>query len=127
MIFPAGDTVLPAGMSRLKIPSNGLNRNGRRRYIKANAPLIRYDLIRSSHYLSKFAVFDSTGRVTAEYAGEHVIVAAGLLSIRTGTMRPVRSAMCWRRILPAVRRTMSFTRRRLRLIGNHPKRPFVLV
>jgi hypothetical protein len=43
--------------------------------LKANDPLIRYDLIRSGHYLSKFAVFDSTGHVTAEYAGEHVIKA----------------------------------------------------
>jgi hypothetical protein len=43
--------------------------------LKANDPLIRYDLIRADHYYSKAVMFDSTGQITFEYLGEHLIRA----------------------------------------------------
>jgi hypothetical protein len=43
--------------------------------LKANDPLIRYDLIRPGHYHTKFVTFDTAGHVTTEMVGEHVIKA----------------------------------------------------
>src|ERR1700722_17807630 len=43
--------------------------------LKANDPLIRYDLIRSGHYYNKAIIFDSSGRVSFEWVGDHVITA----------------------------------------------------
>lgn len=46
--------------------------------LKANDPLIRYDLIRAGHYYSKGAAFDSTGHITFEFFSEHVVKADSL-------------------------------------------------
>lgn len=41
--------------------------------LRANDPIIRYDLIRPAHFHEKITVFDSTGQATAEWLSEHVI------------------------------------------------------
>jgi hypothetical protein len=46
--------------------------------LKANDPLIRYDLIRQGHYYSKGAAFDSMGHITFEFLSEHVVKADSL-------------------------------------------------
>lgn len=41
--------------------------------LKANDPIIRYDLIRPARFHEKITVFDSTGHATTEWLSEHVI------------------------------------------------------
>ena len=44
-------------------------------HLKANDPLIRYDLIRTAHYYNRGASFDSTGHISFEFLAEHVVKA----------------------------------------------------